>query len=149
MSDESEVARVFEAVDKPSQACVSAGSAMRADVHVHEPSSELGGVFQLVAHQADGSSEELVVRSGQVDEIGGVDRDRPDVQLDEPPPKRLRVHAAKRTSAPRSATAETRAPARGASRPVARETPRHRLRILGIDADDLVGKFRIVNLRHV
>jgi hypothetical protein len=79
----------LEAVDEPSQAGVDGRLRDASRRGRSRTGPELGGVLQLVAHQLHGLPEQLVVRPGQVDEVGGVDGDRPDVQLDEPPPERL------------------------------------------------------------
>ena len=61
-----------------------AGSAMRPDVDVDEPGAKAGRRAQLAGEDRDRARVEVLVRAGQVDQVGRVDRDRPDVQLGQP-----------------------------------------------------------------
>ena len=52
---------------------------MRTDVDVDEPGTERWSAAQFGGEDLDGALEEDGIGAGQVDEIGGVDRDRGDV----------------------------------------------------------------------
>ena len=57
---------------------------MRADVDVDEPRPEARSLAELVREQADRALERVRMRPREVHEVGGVDRDGPDVELDHP-----------------------------------------------------------------
>ena len=57
--------------------------AMRADVDVHVARREPGRGAQVTGQQADRPAEEVLLGTGQVDEVRRVDGDGPDVELDQ------------------------------------------------------------------
>ena len=57
------------------------GAAMGAGVDVDEPRAEPGRAVDVMLQDLDRSLEEVRVATRQVHEVGGVDRDGPDVEL--------------------------------------------------------------------
>ncbi len=68
-------------VRQPLRPGLDAGAAVRADVDVDEPPGEPRRGSQIRREDLDRAAEEVLLGTGEVDEVGGMDRDRPDVEL--------------------------------------------------------------------
>ena len=76
-----------QAFRQPARPSRDTGPAMRPDVDVDEPPEVAGRGAQLAGKQPDRSPEQVIFGAGQVDQVGGVDGDRPDVELDKAGPE--------------------------------------------------------------
>jgi hypothetical protein len=70
-------------------------------VHVDEAGAIRGGDAELVGEDLDGALEERGIGAGEIDEVGGVDRDRGDVELIDPPAEVGHLWGVPLLSAPR------------------------------------------------
>ena len=90
-----------DTVGDPGDARPRRRAPVRPDVHVDEPGPVRRGDRQLARQHADRSLEEVVVRAGQVHEVGRVDGERPESQLRDPRPERRELGGELRAAAPR------------------------------------------------
>ena len=89
-----------EAVGEPLDARRHPAAAVRADVDVDEPRREPGRGPKVAGEDLDRASEEVLLGSGEVDEVRGVDRDRMDVERHEPVAEGRPFAGRRRTPAP-------------------------------------------------
>ena len=90
-----------QAIGQPFRAGRHAGPAVRSDVDVDEPTGEARRRTQVAGEDRHGAAEEVLLGAGQVDQVGGVDGDRPDVVLRQARAERRQLRRRLLATAPR------------------------------------------------
>jgi len=85
------VERPGDSIGDPRDAEVEAGALVAPDVDVHEAGAVSRRHRELVREELDRPGVEVVVRPAEVDEVRGVDGDRPDPELAEAGAERLEI----------------------------------------------------------
>ncbi len=93
--------RERQAIGQAFRAGRDPGPAVRSDMDVDEPTGEARRRTQVAGEDSHGATEEVLLGPGQVDQVRGVDGDRPDVVLRQAGTERRQLRRGVLATAPR------------------------------------------------